>query len=123
MHAFGGCSEFESGRAAALANLGFVALAADVYGKDKKGGSVQENFALMKPLVADRMGVLKKRLLAAVNAVRSLPEVDQDRVHHGDADSHIPAAAVNDFMQEQKKWDRKPTDRWTSMAMRRQRLN
>ncbi|KAK6048513.1 hypothetical protein COOONC_13982, partial [Cooperia oncophora] len=79
MHAFGGCSEFESGRAAALANLGFVALAADVYGKDKKGGTVQENFALMKPLVADRMGLLKKRLLAAVEAIRSLPEVDPER--------------------------------------------
>ncbi|VDO55829.1 unnamed protein product [Haemonchus placei] len=151
LHAFGGCGEFESGRAAALANLGFVALAADVYGKGKKGGTVQENFALMKPLVADRMGVLKKRLLAAVEAVRSLPEVDRERigaigycfgglcaldlarhnvglkaavsfhgtltpipdvelvpvtasiqVHHGDADIHIPATAVNDFMQEMR---------------------
>ncbi|KAK6042552.1 carboxymethylenebutenolidase [Cooperia oncophora] len=105
----------------------------------------------MKPLVADRMGLLKKRLLAAVEAIRSLPEVDPERigaigycfgglcaldlarhnfglkaavsfhgtltpipeaelvpmtasiqVHHGDADSHIPAAAVNDFMQEMR---------------------
>ncbi|VDP20830.1 unnamed protein product, partial [Heligmosomoides polygyrus] len=79
-HAFGGCTEFESGRAAVLAEEGFIALAADVYGNGKRGSSREENFGMMKPLISDRSGVLKTRLLAAVHALRSLPEVDTERV-------------------------------------------
>ncbi|RCN41986.1 carboxymethylenebutenolidase [Ancylostoma caninum] len=80
LHAFGGCSQFECGRAEALAKLGFVALAADVYGKGNRGTNVQENFALLKPFMADRTGLLKTRLLAAVEAVRKLPEVSPEMV-------------------------------------------
>ncbi|EYC28603.1 hypothetical protein Y032_0007g3309 [Ancylostoma ceylanicum] len=80
LHTFEGCSQFECGRAEALAKLGFVALAADVYGKGIRGTNFQENFALMKPLVEDRTGVLKIRLLSAVEAVRKLPEVNPEMV-------------------------------------------
>ncbi|KHJ98677.1 carboxymethylenebutenolidase [Oesophagostomum dentatum] len=59
---------------------GFVALAADVYGKGKRGANFEENFALMKPMLEDRNGLLKTRLLAAVEAVKNLPEIDPEMI-------------------------------------------
>ncbi|CAJ0606393.1 unnamed protein product [Cylicocyclus nassatus] len=80
LHAFGGRGEFECERAGELAEEGFVALAADVYGKGVRGSSFEENFALMKPLIEDRQGLLKSRLLAAVEAVRKVPQVNPYKV-------------------------------------------
>lgn len=39
---------------ASFLQLGYVALAADVYGKGVRGNSVEENFGLLKPLLAER---------------------------------------------------------------------
>ncbi len=78
-HAWAGQGEFEQERAAQLAELGYVGIAMDVYGKGKRGGNTKECQALMRPLTADR-ALLQRRLLAGVNAVRELAVVDGARL-------------------------------------------
>lgn len=78
-HAWAGCTEFEHRWADRLAGLGYAGFAIDNYGKGKVGKSVAENQALMNPLVSDR-AKLQQRLLAAVDAARTQPEVDPARV-------------------------------------------
>lgn len=78
-HAWAGRDEFVAGKARQLAELGYLAFAADVYGKGVTGGSRDENAALMQPLMADR-GKLRGRLLAALAAARLLPWADDSRI-------------------------------------------
>ena len=78
-HAWAGCTEFEHRWADRLAGLGYCGFAIDNYGKGKVGRSVAENQALMTPLVADRPK-LQARLLAAVDAAKTQPEVDPTRI-------------------------------------------
>jgi dienelactone hydrolase len=79
-HAFAGLGHFEEGRARELAKLGFVAFAADNYGKGKRGKSMEENRALMQPHLNDRTGLLRKRLLSALSQVKSYDFVDANRI-------------------------------------------
>lgn len=74
-HAWGGRSDFENGKASRLAELGYVALAIDVYGKGRRGGSIEENAALMQPLL-DNRPVLQQRVLASLDALKAQDEVD-----------------------------------------------
>lgn len=78
-HAWGGRDDFTHDRADALADMGYAAFALDVYGKGVRGGSVEENQALMTPFLQDRAR-LRQHLLAALNIVRKQPEVDPSRV-------------------------------------------
>ena len=78
-HAWAGRSPFEDDKARALAGLGYVGFALDMYGKGILGSSVEENSALMTPLLQDRPR-LQDRLHAALAAVRAQPEVDPSRV-------------------------------------------
>lgn len=78
-HAWAGRDEFACLKVQALASLGYVGLALDVYGGAKVGESVEENTALMTPLMEDR-GLLRQRLLAGVEAARSIPEVDENKI-------------------------------------------
>ena len=79
-HAFAGITEHEEEKTRELARLGYVAFAADCYGKGVRGTTREENFALLKPLVDDRRGVLKARLDAALKQVKSLPYVDVTKI-------------------------------------------
>ncbi|MEM7767495.1 MAG: dienelactone hydrolase family protein [Pseudomonadota bacterium] len=75
-HAWGGQSDMERGKADRIAaELGYAAFAIDVYGKGKSGSTVEENQALMTPLVGDR-AKLQARLAAAVEAAKGLDGVD-----------------------------------------------
>lgn len=78
-HAWGGRDAFSCQRAEDLAALGYVGFALDCYGKGVLGGSVEENQALMTPLLQDR-ALLRRRLAAALSCVREQPEVDGSRV-------------------------------------------
>ena len=73
-HAWAGRSEHEENVAKRLAGLGYAALAGDVYGKGVRGGSKEENQALMEPLVSDRTGSLNGVLAAALAALDAQPE-------------------------------------------------
>ena len=75
-HAWGGQSDYERGKADRMAaELGYAAFAIDVYGKGKRGSTVEENQALMTPLVEDR-AMLQRRLSAAVDAAKTLDGID-----------------------------------------------
>ena len=62
-----------------LAALGYAAVACDLYGGGKRGSSVEENQALMNPLVEDR-AELRTRLLAIAKAVAAIPDIDDGRI-------------------------------------------
>jgi len=78
-HAWAGQSDFERKKAEALAALGYVGFALDMYGKGVLGQSVEENSRLMNPFVEDRM-LLRRRMLAALETARSHDAVDDSRV-------------------------------------------
>ncbi|MCA9668331.1 MAG: dienelactone hydrolase family protein [Myxococcales bacterium] len=78
-HTWGGQKDFERSRAAHLAELGYVGIAIDVYGKGCIGDDKETCRALMEPLMADREK-LRRRLHAAIEAARLHQAVDPRRV-------------------------------------------
>lgn len=78
-HAWAGQGDFEREKANKLAALGYVGIAIDLYGKGKRGSSMEENAKLMKPFMDDR-ALLKRRIMAAVNFARGHKSVDASRV-------------------------------------------
>lgn len=78
-HAWSGRSDYEDGKADALARLGYAAFALDLYGKGVRGGSPEENASLMQPFLDDR-AMLQQRLLLSLDILRQQPEVDGSRV-------------------------------------------
>ena len=77
-HTWAGCGSFERGRAAAVAGLGYVALAADLYGGGIVGASAEENARRMGELLADR-ALLLRRMAAALQWLKALECVDPAR--------------------------------------------
>ena len=78
-HTIRGQTEFEREKAKALAQLGYVALAIDMYGQGRSSTNSEEARSWMDALNADRQ-LLRERILSAVDKLRSLPEVDHDFV-------------------------------------------
>ncbi len=78
-HAWGGRDEFVADKAKRLAELGYLAFAADMYGKGVRGASPEENGKLMQPLIQDR-AKLQQRLQAALLAVKLMPWADGRRI-------------------------------------------
>ncbi len=75
VHAWGGRSDFEDGKAKKLAALGLTGVAIDLYGKGKRGQTKEECQALMTPFVEDRPA-LQQRLLANIEMMKSQPEAN-----------------------------------------------
>lgn len=78
-HAWGGRNEFFDANAIRLARAGYVGFAWDVYGKGVRGGTPEENAALMQPLKDDRLQ-LQKILIAALETLAGQPQVDQNKL-------------------------------------------
>jgi len=78
-HTWAGRTTFEEGKAIALAQQGYVGFAIDMYGKGVRGSSVEENTALMMPLMQDRER-LQQRIGKAIVALREQAEVDPAKV-------------------------------------------
>ena len=78
-HAWAGRDGFAEGKARALAELGYVGFALDMYGKGVLGSGIEENAKLMGPFMEDR-ALLQGRQAAALETVRQQPEVDAGRV-------------------------------------------
>ncbi len=78
-HTWAGRGAFECGKAEALAALGYVGFAIDMYGKDVLGSSPQENATLMAPLMENR-NFLQARIGTAIEVLRRQPEVDGSRI-------------------------------------------
>ena len=78
-HAWGGRTEFVIGKAKELAALGYAAFALDNYGKGVFGSGPEENSKLMSPFLEDR-GLLRDRLIAALEALKQQSGVDASRL-------------------------------------------
>lgn len=78
-HAWRGRDEFIEEKTKQIASLGFVGFALDMYGKGILGNSKEENSALKKPFIEDRI-FLKKRALKGFEAACHLPDVDLARI-------------------------------------------
>ena len=78
-HTWRGRSDFECDKARALAALGFVGFAVDMYGKGVLGQSPDESAALMQPFMDDR-AKLQGRMTAALNALKAQEEVDTNNI-------------------------------------------
>ncbi|OAI10616.1 carboxymethylenebutenolidase [Methylomonas lenta] len=78
-HAWAGRDEFVANKAKSLAELGYLAFAADMYGKGILGSSPEQNGQLMQPFMQDR-AKLQKRLHAALATVKLMPWADNGRI-------------------------------------------
>jgi dienelactone hydrolase len=78
-HAWGGRGEVEENTAHRLAELGYAGFAIDMFGKGVRGGSREENAALIAPFLTDR-AKLQARIASAFNALQELPHVNSQRI-------------------------------------------
>jgi dienelactone hydrolase len=78
-HNWSGQGSSDNAVADRLATLGYAGIALDVYGKGNRGDPMGDNGALMSPWMADR-AALRRRLLAAVEAVAAHPMVRDDAI-------------------------------------------
>lgn len=78
-HAWAGRDQFVIDKANALAELGYIGFALDLYGKGVLGSTKEENTALMTPFLEDRQ-LLRDRMHAALAEVDILTHVDSDRI-------------------------------------------
>jgi dienelactone hydrolase len=78
-HAWGGQGDFERTIAQRLAQLGYVGFALDLYGEGVRGNPSGDNGVLIQPFMDDRM-LVRRRMLAAVAAVKRHPLVDPESV-------------------------------------------
>ncbi len=78
-HAFRGREQFECKKAEALAELGYVGFALDLYGKGKTTDDTDEAFALMGRFTADR-ALLQSRLHCCVETAQAQPEIDAEQL-------------------------------------------
>jgi dienelactone hydrolase len=78
-HAWGGQGKLERNKADKLAALGYVGFALDLYGKGKRGASMEENAKLMQPFIDDR-AMLRTRISTALDALKQHALVDANRV-------------------------------------------
>jgi dienelactone hydrolase len=78
-HTWAGRDKFVEEKAKKLAALGYVGFAVDMYGKGVLGTDAEECAALMQPFMADRL-LLRKRMQAALSAVKLMPWVDDSQI-------------------------------------------
>ena len=78
-HAWGGREQFAESKAVAMAELGYIGFALDMYGKGVRGRNKEESAALMAPLKENR-ALLQERITLALETLRKQPEVDTSRI-------------------------------------------
>jgi dienelactone hydrolase len=77
--AWAGRDDFACAKADAIAELGYVGFALDMYGNAKVGKSTEENSALMSPFMHDRQTLIH-RMNLALETLRQLKQVDTTRI-------------------------------------------
>ncbi|MDC0713432.1 dienelactone hydrolase family protein [Stigmatella sp. ncwal1] len=77
-HSWHGQSEFEAQKAVALAELGYVGFAIDLYGQGRRGETPEQARKLMQELDSDRR-VLQARMASALAFLRTFETVDPTR--------------------------------------------
>lgn len=79
VHAWMGLSEYEQSRARQLAALGYVAFAADIYGKGVRPQNPQEAGQQAGKFRADR-ALLRARAVAGLQVLAAQPNVEADKI-------------------------------------------
>ena len=79
VHQWLGLTDYEKHRAEMLAQLGYVAFCADIYGKDNRPKNVGEAGELAGKFKSDR-ALLRARVNAGLDALRQQPLVDQKNI-------------------------------------------
>lgn len=75
VHDWSGRDEFACKKARALAEMGYVGFAVDMYGKAQLAETIEEKQALMNPILSNQ-AVLRQRIKAGLAAACALPEAD-----------------------------------------------
>ena len=75
IHEWWGCNDYVRQRADMLAGLGYIAIAADMYGGGKEGPTPDEAGKLAAPFYKDP-ALVKERIEAAVNKVKEYEQTD-----------------------------------------------
>jgi len=78
-HAWAGRDDFACKKAEALAELGYIGFALDMYGDAKLGKSNEENSQLIQPFMEDRQFLLD-RISAAFQKAQSNSKVDKNKI-------------------------------------------
>jgi len=79
IHEWWGLNDYTKRRANMLAELGYIAMAVDMYGNDRKGNNPQEAAMLSGPYY-ENMDRTKKIFDAAVEEFKKNPNVDQSKI-------------------------------------------
>lgn len=79
VHAYKGQDDFARKKAIALAELGYVSFAVDLYGNGTLAQTDEEAKNLMIPLFIDRQS-LRQRITAAYETLANHPLVDPDKI-------------------------------------------
>jgi dienelactone hydrolase len=79
VHEWDGLGDYVKGRARRVAKLGYVAFAADIYGKGIHANTPEEAGKLAGHYKGDRP-LLRSRAVAAYDEIKSLPDVDPTRI-------------------------------------------
>ena len=79
IHDWSGRNQFADDKALALAELGYVGFAVDLYGEGKLGNTIEEKKALMQPLASDRH-LIRSRLQNALKLLKAFPQVDKSKI-------------------------------------------
>ena len=77
-HTWAGRTEFEERKAEQLAELGYVGVALDMYGKGVRGDGPEENARLLQPFRDDRE-LLQRRMGLALKQLKAMKGVDPER--------------------------------------------
>ncbi len=78
-HAWAGRDKFACAKADALAKLGYIGFALDMFGNAKVGSSNEENGKLIHPFMQDR-NLLRERMLLSFETALKLPNVDKNKM-------------------------------------------
>jgi dienelactone hydrolase len=79
VHEWNGIGDYVISRANQLAELGYIAFAADIYGVDTRPANMEESQVVSSAMLADRP-LLRARANAALDVLKLQPMVDRDRV-------------------------------------------
>lgn len=75
VHEWWGPGEYVRSRAKQLAEMGYLAMAIDMFGNGKMGNNPQEAMALVKPFYGNG-ALIKSRFDAALNKIKTYPQAD-----------------------------------------------
>src|SRR3990167_5604007 len=78
-HPWDGRNKFVCDKADALAKLGYIGFALDMFGQAKVGTSTEENGKLIHPFMQDR-NLLRERMLKTFDTALALPKVNKNKM-------------------------------------------